>query len=170
MYKIIYKLHLENSYDSPWLMCIKKILCDSGNPYFWYEQDMLAPNFFMKHVVCSQMENQYLQLWQAEVNRNRKCITYRIFKDQLVFESYLKNLNFIDRRALACFRSGSHRLPVAKSRYTEGVGGMETICKLCDKNDICDEFHVLFICNFFQAEREKYLKKTYYVKPSTLKM
>ena len=170
MYNIIYKLHLTKSYDSPWLMCIKKILCNSGNPNFWDQQVLLAPKIFMKNVVVKQLENQYLQEWQAEVNRNRKCITYRIFKDQLVFEPYLNKLNFIDRRALSCFRSGSHRLPVAKSRFSEGGGGVDTICKLCDSNDICDEFHVLFICNFFQEKREKYLKKTYFVKPSTLKM
>ena len=85
MYKIIYKLHLVGSYDSPWLMCIKRILCNSGNPNYWYQQDLLVPKAFMKNVVCLQLESQYLQLWQAEVNRNRKCITYRIFKDQLVF-------------------------------------------------------------------------------------
>ena len=170
MYRIIYKLHLDGSYNSPWLLCIKKILCDSGNRDFWTRQDYLTPKAFMKNVVCLQLKNQYLQLWQAEVNRNRKCVTYRIFKDQLVFESYLKNQNFIDRRALSCFRSGCHRLPVAKSRYSEGGGGVDTICKLCDSNDVCDEFHVLFICKFFQAHREKYLKKTYFVRPSTLKM
>ena len=149
MYRIIYKLHLDGSYNSPWLLYIKKILCDSGNHKFWTEQDHLSPKAFMKNAVCSRLKKQYLQWWQAEVIRNRRCITYRIFKDQLVFESYLKNHNFIDRRTLSCFRSGCHRLPVTKSRYLEGGGGVDTICKLCDSNDICDEFHGLFICNFF---------------------
>ena len=124
----------------------------------------------MKNVVCLQLENQYLQVWQAELNRNRKCVTYRIFKDQHLFESYLKKLNFMDRRALSRFRSGCHNLPVAKKRFLVGTHGEDTICKLCNRNEICDEFHVLFICNFFQAEREKYLKKTHFIKPSTLKM
>ena len=123
MYKIIYKLHLAGSYNSPWLICIKNILCNSGNPYFWYDQDLLAPKSFMKDIVCLQLENQYLQLWQAEMYRNRKCITYRIFKDQLILEPYLKTLNFIDRRALSCFRSGCHKLPIVKSRYSRGGGG-----------------------------------------------
>ena len=170
MYKIIYKLHLAGSYDSPWLMSIKKILCDSGNPNFWYEQEIITPKAFLKNKVCLQLENQYLQLWQAEVNRNRICVNYRIFKDELTFEPYLKKQNFIDRRALSRFRSGCHRLPVAKSRYKEGGGGVDAICKLCDSQDICDEFHVLFICKNFQEMREKYLKRIYFVKPSTLKM
>merc|ERR1712121_510113 len=138
MYKLIFKLHINNSYHSPWLMCIKKILCNSGNPYFWYEQELLSPKVFMKNVVTLQLEKQYLQEWELEVNRNRKCITYRIFKDDFSFEPYLSKLNFIDRRALCKFRTGNHTLPVTKSRYVAGGGGIDVICKLCNTNDVCD--------------------------------
>ena len=170
MYKLIFKLHINNSYHSPWLMCIKKILCNSGNPYFWYEQELLSPKVFMKNVVALQLEKQYLQEWEFEVNRNRKCITYIIFEDEFAFEPYLSKLNFIDRRALCKFRTGNHTLPVTKSRYVAGGGGVDVICKLCNTNDVCDEFHVLFICKFFEESRKKYLKRNCYTKPSTLKM
>ena len=170
MYKLIYRLHLVESYQSPWLMCIRQILCDSGNPNFWYEQEVLAPKDFMKNVVASQLENQYLQEWNAEVNRNRKSITYRIFKDTFCFEPYLRNLHYLDRRALCKFRTGNHTLPVTKSRYVAGGGGVDVQCKLCNTNDVCDEFHVLFICKFFEEHRKKYLKQNSFVKPSTLKM
>ena len=124
----------------------------------------------MKNVVSFQLENQYLQEWDSEVNRNRKCTIYRIFKDQLSFEPYLVKLNFIDRRAFSRFRTGSHTLPVAKSRYVLGGGGVDANCKLCTSNAVCDEFHVIFICKYFEEHRKKYLKKKYYVKPNTLKM
>ena len=148
----------------------KKVICNSGNPSFWYQQDLLAPKLFMKNVIASQLQNQYLQEWDAEVQRNRRCVTYRIFKDELIFEPYLSKLNFVDRLALCKFRTGNHLLPVTKSRYVEGGGGVDVICKLCNSNDICDEFHVLFICKYFEDKRKKYLKKNYFVKPSTLKM
>ena len=54
-------------------------------------------------------------------------------------------------------------------RYREDGGGVDTKCKFCNDN-FCDEFHVLFVCNFFAEQRKKYLKKYYIVKPSTLKM
>ena len=117
MYKIIYKLHIEGSYDSPWLMCIKQILCNSGNPIFWHEQQLLSPKSFMKNVIASQLENQFIQEWESETYRNRKCVAYRIFKDEIRFEPYLTKLDFVDRRALCKFRTGNHRLPVAKIRY-----------------------------------------------------
>ena len=142
------------------------VLCNSGNPNFWFEQEHLNPKTFMKIVVSSQLENQYQQEWDFEVHRNRKCTSYRIFKDELSFESYLIKLNFIDRRALCKFRTGSHTLPVAKSRYVAGGGGVDVKCKLCTSNDVCDEFHVLFICKHFEVQRIKYLNKKYFVKPS----
>ena len=30
----------------------------------------------------------------------------------------------------------------------------DTKCKICDKNEIGDEFHYLFICPVFQEDRE----------------
>ena len=155
MYRLIYKLHLEGSYHSPWLMSIKSILCNTGNPHFWYNQDFFIPKGFMKDVVILQLENQYIQEWEFEIYRNRKCITYRIFKDQLSFEPYLVNLNFIDRRSLSQFRTGSHRLPVSKSRLYEGGGGVDDTCKLCNNGDKCDEFHTLFICKYFAEHRSR---------------
>ena len=151
-------------------MCIKKILCNSGNPYFWYEQELLAPKIFMKKIVSLQLESQYLQEWDFEVHRNRRCVIYRIFKDNFVFEPYLKNLDFINRRALCKFRTGNHPLPITKSRYIEGGGGVDTCCKLCNSNEVCDEFHVLYTCRFFAEQRKKFLKRNDFVKPSTLKM
>ena len=143
IYRLIYKLHLNDSYHSPWLLCIKKILCNSGNPNFWFQQEQLTPKEFMKNVVSLQLKNQYLQEWDFEVNRNRKCTIYRTFKDKISFEPYLRKLNFIDRRALCRFRTGSHTLPVVKSRYVEGGGGVDANCKLCTSNEVCDEFHVI---------------------------
>ena len=169
VYRLIYKLHMDGSYDSPWLMCIKRVLCNSGNPNFWFNQEFLTPKMFMKNVVVLQLENQFLQDWDSEVYRNRRCITYRIFKDKFQPEAYLSHLNFLDRRALSKFRSGNHSLPVTKSRYKVGGGGVDVKCKLCN-SDLCDEFHVLFLCKHFEGQRKKYLKNCYIVRPSTLKM
>ena len=36
-----------------------------------------------------------------------------------------------------------------------------TKCTICDKNEIGDEFHYLFICPVFQEDRNRLLKKCY---------
>ena len=43
-------------------------------------------------------------------------------------------------------------------------------CDKCNSNELGDEFHYIFTCNFFCDERRKRLKKYYRVNPSTLKM
>ena len=169
IYRLIYKLHLDSSYDSPWLISIKDILYNSGNSRYWLDQEMLSPKSFMKHELSLHFQARFLQDWDAEIVRNRRCVAYSIFKDNsifqtkndFVFQPYLSYLSFLDRRALAKFRSGSHTLPVTKSRYREGGGGVDVKCNFC--NDLlCDEFHVLFICKFFEEPRKKYLKKILY--------
>jgi hypothetical protein len=177
IYKLIYKLHLSGSYNSPWLMCIKRVLCSTGNSNFWSEQELLTPKSFMKNELALNFQALFLQEWDTEIVRNRRCVAYRIIKDNcifninndFVFQPYLSYLNYLDRRALAKFRTGSNTLPVTKGRYVEGGGGVDVKCKFCS-DDFCDEFHVLFICKHFEEQRKKYLKKYYIVKPSTLKM
>ena len=44
IYNLIYRLHLNNIYHSPWLMKIKSLLCNSGNPTFWINQEQFQKN------------------------------------------------------------------------------------------------------------------------------
>ena len=171
IYNLIYKLHLNNTYHSPWLLKIKSLLCESvnpNNPNLWYNQDQFLPKDFMKNVVSLHLKTQYLQEWNFEVNRNRKCTVYRILKDSHCFEPYLTKLSFVERMAICKFRSGNHRLPITESRYKTNY--VDVTCKLCDSGDICDEFHVLLKCKFFEDKRKLFLKKYYYSKPNSLKL
>ena len=167
MYNLIFKLHENGSYNSPWLMKIKDLLCHSGNPNFWFHQEHFDSKDFMKKILSQQFRDEYQQEWNFEINRNRKCTIYRIFKHEHSFEQYLIKLNFIERRTLCRFRTGNHKLPIAEARYKTGV---DATCKLCLSQDICDEFHVLFQCKFFEEKRKIYLKPFYINRPSTYKM
>ena len=108
------------------------------------------------------------QNWCAEVNRNRLCTNYRIFKEINIFEEYLIKLDYLERLALCRFRCGNHRLPVSEGRYLPNQE--DKFCTLCKMNDPGDEFHFLFKCPFFETDR-KVLIKTYYTRrPNVLKM
>jgi hypothetical protein len=168
MYKLIYRMHLNGSYDSPWFKCIQKIICDSGNPYFWYNQETITPKLFIKSIISTQLNDQYLQKWNVEINSNRRCLIYRNFKTELKFEPYLKDLHFLERRALCKVRTGNHNLPISKSRLTGGEVN-DVSCKFCD-GKYCDEFHVLFQCEHFKEQRKRFVNKYYFVKPSVFKM
>ena len=43
------------------------------------------------------------------------------------------------------------------------------MCTLCEESDIGDEFHYLFVCNFFHNSHVKFLYHYYYTRPSTYK-
>ena len=105
IYNLIYKLHIHGVYDSPWLMCIKKILLcySNNNSDFWHQQQNFVPKAFMKNIVSQELENQFLQVWQFEVNRNRKCVIYRNIKYTPSLEQYLSKLNFIERKIFMSF-------------------------------------------------------------------
>ena len=148
-------------------MKIKNILYDSGNPSFWSEQDLFYSKIFMKSIVSKQQEDQYLQSWNLEVNQNRKCTIYRIFKEKHGFERYLLELEFVEKMALCNMRTGNHNLPISKQRYTNEV---DVKCTLFDTDETCDEFHVLFVCKFFEEKRKLLLKKFFIKRPNTYKM
>ena len=72
----------------------------------------------MKNIVSKKFEDQYLQSCNLEVTQNRKCIIYRIFKEKHIFEKYLLELDFSEKIALCNLRTGNHKLPISKQRYS----------------------------------------------------
>ena len=171
MYKLIYGLHLNGTYHSPWLLEVKKILCNSGNPNFWFNQDTKPHINTLKAVLSSQLNDQFLQDWNYQIYNNRRCIFYRTFKDTFCFEPYLNYLDFLERRALCKIRTGSHNLPITKQRYTRNAdvnSDANVSCNFCTSN-YCDEHHILFECDFFNEKRSFYIKKYYYAMPSAIK-
>ena len=106
--------------------------------------------------------------WLNEVNTNRFCFTYRIFKQNLNFEAYLIKLPFLHRLNLCKFRCKQNKLPVNKHRFDKN--NVDITCKLCNSGDLGDEYHYLFLCNTFNNERKLYLTEYYYKRPNTMKM
>ena len=62
----------------------------------------------------------------------------------------------------------NHKLPVEIGRW-ENTPLDERKYNICSKHDIGDEFHYLFVCNYFQAERKQVLKSYYYKRPNVIK-
>ena len=167
VYKLIFALHINGTYHSPWLLKIKEILCDNGYPTFWYSHEKNPPLNYLKATISSQLKSQFLKEWTEDVFSNSRCTFYRTFKDTLCFEPYLKDLTFLERMSLSKIRTGSHNLPIAKHRYTKNPED-DLSCKYCNAS-FCDEYHTLFECEFFNEKREIYLKKFYFKKPSAYK-
>ena len=60
-------------------------------------------------------------------------------------------------------------MPIVNGRYSN-IPVDERICNICQTNEIGDEFHYLFKCNYFYEDRKKYIKKYYYRHPNMYKL
>ena len=66
-------------------------------------------------------------------------------------------LSTSNRIYLHKFRCKSNYMPISKVyKHTDTY---DTKCKICDENEIVNEFHYLFICPVFQEDRNRLLKK-----------
>ena len=65
------------------------------------------------------------------------------------------------------YRTGNHRLPVETGRWDD-IPLDERKCKICTTDDIGDEYHYLFTCDFL-SDGKLYLKPYFYVKPNICK-
>ncbi len=89
------------------------------------------------------------------VQGRNKLRTYKLFKNEFVTESYVKNvLSRTSRSALAKFRCGVAPINIEIGRYT-GTPEEQRICPTCN---ICveDEFHVLMQCCFIMSLERSY--------------
>ena len=67
------------------------------------------------------------------------------------------------------FRTSNHRLPIETGRW-ENVPFDDRKCQLCHKDELGDEFHYLFCCNYFETERKRHLKLYFYKRPNIKKV
>ena len=64
------------------------------------------------------------------------------------FEKYLINVSKFYYSKIIKYRTGNQRLPVETGRWDD-IPLNERKCKICNKDDIGDENHYLFTCDFF---------------------
>ena len=95
----------------------------------------------------SKLKPKYDAVWKTEIFNDRPgkqygniLRTYRLFKNNFAFESYLDLDNF-NRNILIRFRISAHSLEIEKGRH-QNIPLNERICKLC-KLEIEEEIIVL---------------------------
>ena len=76
-------------------------------------------------------------------------------KDNLNFEKYLINISkfYYIYYIIITYMTGNHRLPVETGRWND-MPLNERKCKICSTDDIADEYHYLFTCDFFKSGRK----------------
>ncbi|MCG8113215.1 MAG: reverse transcriptase domain-containing protein [Candidatus Thiodiazotropha taylori] len=167
VYKIMFNEHENGLYDYKWIRCIKDILITVGRPELFKKSSISNPKA-VKTSIAQTLSDLYIQEWYEKVNISSKGKQYLLFKDNLNFEKYLINIPKFHYDKIIKFRTGNHRLPIETGRWDDTAVN-ERKCNLCSKNDIGDEYHYLFSCDFFMDERKQYLKPFFYVRHNILK-
>ena len=115
-------------------------------------------------MIKQRFKDQYLQIWNNEINTNSICLNYRMFKRVFGFENYLLTLERPLRDYMMKFRFSNHKLPIHSQRFA-GIQRSERVCELCNSEEIGDEFHYLFNCQDATIARErKKLLNAYFLK------
>ena len=67
-------------------------------------------------------------------------------------EDYLRLLELCHRYSISKFWTRTNHLPITKARFNETA---DVTCPLCSANEIGDEPHYLFNCDFFRNDQSK---------------
>ena len=169
LYKILHHLNENGMYFSQWLNDIRMTLQNCGLDQYWDNQFDIPHLNSMKVRVKTALQNRYVQNWKTEVDLLSKCLNYRIYKDEFKLENYFVKLPASLANFYCRFRSMNHRLPIEYGRFFR-VERAKRKCKLCNNGDIGDEYHYLFICDFFKRDRSLHIPLYFRRQPNTIKL
>ena len=125
-------------------------------------------NLSTSKLIKQTLLDQYLQTWNAQLQDSSKGRSYSLFKQEIKLENYIFTLNGPLLFAMIRFRTANHKMPIETGRWNQ-IDLPERKCQLCDKNDLGDEYHYLFICPFFRNERAIFIDRHFRTDPNILK-
>ena len=90
----------------------------------------------------------YENFWLKKIESSTKLNFYRKFKQKFEAEDYLDILQSCNiKSSHAKFRTSNHSLAVETQRYRRPIlPRNKRVCVFCNKNEVEDEFHILFGC------------------------
>ena len=124
---------------------------------------------WFKNNIKVKLADVYCQKWSNSVFYNSVCTNYRAMTKVKKLQNYIIQLPKQYIYPFLKFKCANHYMPIVSGRYSNTPID-ERLCKLCQLNEIGDEFHYLFKCNFFSDDRVKYISKYYFISPNTVKM
>jgi hypothetical protein len=114
---------------------------------------------FVKNTIGPRLAARYTDFWQNKIRNEDKMRTYVKIKSNFLIEDYLSIPDFRTRRSLAKLRISAHRLEIERGRYSRPkTPACDRLCKVCNINEIEDEFHFVMKCSRYNTEREEFMR------------
>ena len=146
LYNILLHEYNAGIFQHKWIHCIREILISVGRIDLFNKVNVENTKS-LKAQISRALVDLHIQEWFSKIELSSKGKNYYLFKQDLNFENYLINLSTKHYGSLLKFRLSNHRLPVETGHW-ENTPLDEWKCNLCPKNDIGDEFHYLFTCDY----------------------
>jgi hypothetical protein len=143
LYRLCAMQNETTDFALPWLKNVHLLLDQLGLSFLKFSAPVPLNQF--KMTIRQRLKDQFLQSWRSELQENRVCVNYCLFKENFCLENYLIKLSHSLRQSFLKFRVSNHRLPIQTGRIND-IPSCERLCTLCHLNEIGDEFHYLFIC------------------------
>ena len=99
-------------YKNKWISYVKDILDNCGYSDIWLSQSNVMSFDVFKARIKNRLQDQFKQDWHSQVSNCSKCLNYRIFKTDLVFENYLLNIPSKLRKTYTKFRCRNSKIPI----------------------------------------------------------
>ena len=115
--------------------------------------------------ITSELQSVYNNLWFSCIsNSQTKLRSYCLFKKNFCLENYVTMFNHSFRSNFSKLRISAHSLMIEKGRhFAVKVKPQDRVCKLCNLNQIEDEFHLIMKCPFYDKQRAELLTIIYEV-------
>ena len=132
---------------------IKNILALVNKHDIWDKPNIIKCSNFNDTIVSS-LQNVYSSLWSHQINTfQSKLRTYCVFKQSFQMENYVMLLSRSSRIPFCKLRISAHMLMIEKGRYlSPKVNSEDRLCKLCDRNEVEDEFHFIMKCTLYDKK------------------
>ena len=147
-----------------WLTRIKKIesLCNIKTISGYTKPDIVRNN--IKKTLQSIFDRFYIdQINQSKIGddnvNHNKLRLYASVKGSFTREPYIDLVQSRNQRSwLSRLRCSAHHLEIEQGRWTK-TPVHERFCKVCNSNQVGDEFHAVMICDIFKIKRACFLGK-----------
>ena len=108
--------------------------------------------------------------WHIDIQNKTSLTLFMSLKSEIEISNYLIKIYYSSyRNCLAKIRLSSHQLNIEVGRH-RNIDRLNKICTLCNMNEIEDEYHFILICPFYKNLRENYIKRYFFIWPSTYKL
>ena len=145
IYKVFLVMFRENIYKASWLTYVKNILDECGLSNVWINQGAYCSTEALKKEIKLRLQDQFKQMWHADISNSSKCVLYKFYKTNFEFENYMLNLKNLHCKLLIKFRLCNHKFSIEKGRYNN-IERHRRYCDICNEDKLGDEYHVLMEC------------------------